>query len=131
MLRRRVLVVEDDLEVQDLLLLALDNEGYEAQAIINGRAALDVLAEWLPDVILLDLQLPEMDGWTFRQRQLADPATASIPVVVLSAGTNLHQDVDMLQAQVVIPKPFSLDVVLAVVRTLTAQPEPPRLHSRN
>ena len=122
--RRRVLVVDDDPQVRDMLVLALDAEGFEVQAAEDGRRALELLAEWRPHLILLDLMMPELDGWAFRARQLAWEDASAIPVVVLSAGHNLRARVDALRAAAILPKPFSLETLLAVSRTLTASAGP-------
>jgi two-component system response regulator MprA len=62
----RVLVVDDDPGIREVLLLGLEEDGYEARAVENGAVALSTLAVWRPDLIILDLMMPEMDGWTFR-----------------------------------------------------------------
>ena len=124
--RRRVLVVDDDPRIRDILVLALDAEGFEVQAAEDGRRALELLAEWRPHLILLDLMMPELDGWAFRARQLAHEGAAAIPVVVLSAGHNLRARVDALRAAAILPKPFSLGALLALVGGLTgAAPHAP------
>ncbi len=68
-----------------------------------------------PDVILLDLMLPTMDGWHFRAEQLKDPGLASVPVVVMSAF-----EVENLEATALLPKPFQIDDMLETVRRLAA-----------
>lgn len=85
---RSVLVVEDDADIRDSLLVLLHDEGYRVSACSNGLEALERLrVEESPDVILLDLMMPVMDGWQFRVQQKRDARLASIPVVVLSADT--------------------------------------------
>jgi CheY-like chemotaxis protein len=115
----RVLVVEDDPPLRELLASALSDEGYLVRTANNGREALDVLGGWNPQVILLDLMMPEMDGWAFRERQLRMNGLADIPVIVLSAGPNLRVGVDRLRATAIFPKPFELDLLLAAVSTVT------------
>jgi CheY-like chemotaxis protein len=82
-----VLVAEDDTDVREAMLDRLETAGYRAVGVPNGMEALCWLreAESLPPLILLDLMMPIMDGWQFREQQLEDPALAGIPVVVLSA----------------------------------------------
>jgi CheY-like chemotaxis protein len=81
-----VLIVEDDADLRDMMAQLLSLEGYRAEAVPNGREALHYLERGdRPDVILLDLMMPVMDGWEFRRRQVQDPAIANVPVVVLSA----------------------------------------------
>jgi CheY-like chemotaxis protein len=81
-----VLIVEDDEDLREMMVEMLSIEGFHAVAAGNGREALDCLHHKpRPDVILLDLMMPVMDGWEFRRQQQADPALAKVPVVVLSA----------------------------------------------
>src|SRR4051812_3823868 len=82
-----VLVVDDDRAIRVTVQEILADEGYAVRAVENGREALEVLrtTEALPGIILLDLRMPVMDGWSFRQQQKADPRLADIPVLVLSA----------------------------------------------
>ena len=116
--RRRVLVVEDDADIRCFVTEALTWEGYEVQQVTNGYEALAVLSEWRADLVLLDLMMPELDGWGFRAEQLARDDLAGIPVVVMSAAWNPHREADKLQAAAVIPKPFELDRLLATVGRL-------------
>jgi CheY-like chemotaxis protein len=81
-----VLLVEDDAAIAEALEDMLRDEGLEVARAANGREALALLRRGLrPSSILLDLMMPVMDGWDFRQEQLADPALKDIPVVVVSA----------------------------------------------
>jgi len=82
-----ILIVDDDSDVRRSLSDFLEDEGYAVAAASNGRAALDLMRGGgvRPAVILLDLMMPGMDGWDFRQAQLKDPTLASVPVVVVTA----------------------------------------------
>src|SRR5581483_10950225 len=73
MTARRVLVVEDDRGIRDLLAAVLTDEGFDVRQAANGKEALAVLERWQPDAILLDLMMPVMDGWTFRREQRRRP----------------------------------------------------------
>ena len=85
--RHWVLLVEDDADTRDALSLLLEHNGYDVTVTDNGRAALDALRSgWRPCVILLDLSMPYMSGYAFRQAQLHDPRLADIPVLVVSGG---------------------------------------------
>jgi DNA-binding response OmpR family regulator len=117
---RRVLVVDDDLSIQGFLVDALADEGYAVRTAANGRDALAILHEWRPDLILLDLMMPEMDGWQFRARQLALPDAASIPVIVLSAMRDPTPKVHGLAPTRVFVKPFDLDELLTTIGELSA-----------
>jgi CheY-like chemotaxis protein len=80
-----VLIVEDDRDVREAVAAFLAAEGYEVTEAEHGGHALQQLAMGSFCLILLDLYMPTMDGWTFRSAQLRDPALAAIPIVVISA----------------------------------------------
>jgi len=107
----RVLIIEDDAETRDALAVFLQLEGYDVSCACNGRSGLAEARERHPDVILLDLMMPVMDGWGFRAEQKRDASIASIPVVVVSALAE-RRDID---ASAFVPKPCDLDVVLGAV----------------
>lgn len=87
-----VLVVEDDREQRETLCAMLELEGFDHAEAANGREALDYLdRSGAPCLVLLDLEMPVMNGWDFRARQLSDERLASIPVVVVTANdAGLH-----------------------------------------
>jgi CheY-like chemotaxis protein len=85
---KHILIVDDDSDTREGLSLAMEAAGYSVRTARDGVEALKVLRQCRPDLILLDLVMPTMDGWTFRMQQLRDPALADIPVVVL-AGCNV------------------------------------------
>jgi two-component system, chemotaxis family, chemotaxis protein CheY len=81
----QVLIVEDDSEFRELMGQLLTLEGFQSATVANGKEALEYLSRGdMPDVILLDLIMPVMDGWEFRRRQQADPTLSRIPVIVWS-----------------------------------------------
>ena len=110
-----ILVVEDDKDLRDTLCDALELEGYQAIAAEHGEAALRHLQSGQPRpcLILLDLMMPVMDGWTFRSALLADPALAPIPVVVMTAGG--RHGLPSPPAERVLQKPLRMDRLLQIV----------------
>ena len=116
---RRVLVVDDDRAIRGFVAEVLMDEGYDVKTAENGNEALAVSKEWHPDLIVLDLMMPVMDGWTFRARQRQVDALADVPVVVTSAATTLRTHRDTLEPCVVLPKPFELDELLGAVESCT------------
>jgi two-component system chemotaxis response regulator CheY len=118
--RRRVLIVEDDAVVRAVLVESLRFEGYEVRAAADGAAALAVLGQWIPNLILLDLMMPGMDGWAFRDQQRALASVREVPVVVVSASRELSRAAEALHPAAVVPKPFDLDALLATVEQCAA-----------
>jgi len=111
-----VLIVEDDEDLREMMAQMLTLEGFEAVAVANGREALEYLHDAeKPDVILLDLMMPVMDGWEFRRQQQADPAIAPVPVIVLSALDQARAST--LEANAFLKKPLDFDRLLSLVRT--------------
>ena len=81
---KRVLLVENDEQTSEGLALVLEMAGYDTHTAMNGIKALEESRAWQPVVILLDLLMPLMDGWSFRKLQMEDPGLADIPVVIVS-----------------------------------------------
>jgi CheY-like chemotaxis protein len=115
-----VLIVEDDADLRDMMAQLLLLEGYQAHSVANGRDALDYMHQSSdrPEVILLDLMMPVMDGWEFRRRQMEDPAIAHLPVVVLSALDRARAD--GLSGAAFLKKPLDFDRLLELVRRFCA-----------
>jgi CheY-like chemotaxis protein len=111
----RVLIVDDELDIRETISEILGFEGHEVFSAADGEQALVRCRQLKPDLILLDLMMPGMNGWDFRRAQLRDPEIAGIPVVVVSAVGRLGD----LPASGFLPKPFGLDDLLAVVRSAT------------
>jgi CheY-like chemotaxis protein len=110
---RRILLVEDDDDLRDAVAESLEDEGYRVESAIHGADALAKLNSGArPDVILLDLMMPVMDGWQFRAAQLAHPEHAHIPVIVITAAGSLKKQIDARQ---IIRKPFAPEELLRAV----------------
>ena len=115
---KRALVVDDHEEIREAVSLALEMDGFEVRSASDGSAALSVLHGWRPCVIVLDLMMPRMDGWTFRRHQLTSPHARDIPVVVLTAARQTDEQLRELAARSFIAKPFEIDDLLDAVREL-------------
>ena len=104
---RTVLLVDDDNGIRELVARALSFDGFDVIEAANGLEALTQLRSGRrPNVIVLDLRMPVMDGWAFRIAQRADPSIAQIPVVILSgADSHRFQEIDAVAA---LEKPISL-----------------------
>jgi CheY-like chemotaxis protein len=119
----RILLVEDDSSLRDTLADVLSDEGFEVAAAANGREALDKLAASHPDLILLDLVMPVMDGWAFREEQRKIPDLASIPTVVLSATSPIDAPgLQALDAEAVLSKPVRMERLIGALRALLQEP---------
>ena len=117
----RVLVIEDELPIRMLLCDVLASEGLEVRTARHGLEGLAMLESWRPDLILLDLSMPVMDGWTFRSQQRAAEEISEIPVVVLSAESNLRpRRVRTLEPAAVLTKPCNPDVLVQTVSQLVS-----------
>jgi two-component system chemotaxis sensor kinase CheA len=115
-----ILIVEDDDDSRMLLSHLLTGEGYEVAMAGNGLEALAAARLHHPALILLDVQMPVMDGIVFRRHQLEDPAIAAIPVVCVSALDSPAQQARDLQAVAFVRKPIDVDRLLRIVRAETS-----------
>lgn len=121
-MKKHILIVEDSTDLQELLARILGRQGYTVSRAYNGQQGLDALRTMpeLPAFILLDLMMPVMDGFGFRQEQRKDPRLASIPVVVMTADSDPEIKSQQLGAHSFFRKPL-LDVAnfLEVAKALT------------
>jgi CheY-like chemotaxis protein len=109
-----VLIVEDDLDTREMLGRFLELEGFNVETAENGKRALERLGSGVGAcVILLDLMMPVMDGWQFRQEQIRNSALADIPVIVVSAAG--RERLEKIQADAYLSKPVDLDELLGCV----------------
>jgi CheY-like chemotaxis protein len=118
--------VEDDRDLRDSLAEILSDHGYHPLPAANGREALDLLCGLgpRPKLILLDIMMPVMDGWEFRIEQCKDPELGTIPVVVLSAHTNVAETAEQMKVAGHLKKPVRLECLLEVVARFCQPPEP-------
>jgi DNA-binding response OmpR family regulator len=107
---RRAVYIEDEPEMIDLVRLILARKRYDVIGANGGRAGLDTVRKILPDVVLLDLMMPDMDGWEVYHQLKADEATRDIPVIIITAkAQNIDKVLALHIAKVddYIPKPFT------------------------
>lgn len=109
---KRVLVVDDDEDMQDLLRQALETESYDVTVAQDGLVALEIVQQANPDLILLDLMMPRMDGATFAQELHRRGLATSVPIIVVSADVNAKQKIENMGADSYITKPFDLHCLL-------------------
>ena len=114
-----ILVVDDDPGIVGFLELALIDEGYAVRAAANGREALEQIGDFRPSLILLDMNMPVMDGWEFYRRlRSRGPAEGSIPIVVMTAARDAAVRSRDVGAQGFLGKPFDLDHLFRVIASL-------------
>ena len=125
--RQSVLLVEDDLNTRDMLRRSLEKEGWIVAEAENGRIGLERLTDGIPTLILLDLMMPEMDGFTFMQELRQRPECVNIPVIVITAKDLTEDDRRRLNGEVarIIQKGTTgIDEVLAEIRSLLPAASP-------
>ena len=111
-----VLIIDDDLDIRREVSEILREEGLDVMTASNGGEALRLLRSSLPpSVVLLDLMMPGTSGWEFRRTQLAEPALASIPVLVFSSFDSGPRNAADLRAQGFLSKPCSIAELLAAI----------------
>ncbi len=124
---KKIVYVEDELEMIDLVKLILSRKGYDVIGAAGGREGLDIIREVIPDLVLLDLMMPDIEGWDVYQQIRADDATKHIPVIVVTAkAQNIDKVLGLHIAKVndYISKPFSpQDLVASVEKVLEEEPQ--------
>ena len=112
---RKILVVDDESNIRFLLRMVFELEGFKVVEAHHGAAALELVKEEQPDLVVTDLMMPVMNGRELIERLRADAETAGIPIVVLSANANAG----VAGADAALGKPFAPDALLATVRSLS------------
>ena len=117
-MKKKILIVDDEDDILHFLDLVLREKGYEVETATGGQEALTKAQLMRPDLVLLDIMMPQMDGWEVLKLLRVDEETATIPVAMLSARTEARDRVQGLQEGAIdyICKPFSPDELAARVR---------------
>jgi two-component system, OmpR family, response regulator VicR len=122
---KKILCIEDEAEMIDLMRLILGRRGYDVLGATGGLDGIKKVKENLPDLVLLDLMMPDMDGWEVYQQMKADETTRNIPVIVVTAkAQNIDKVLGLHIAKVddYITKPFSpADLLASVEKVLNAK----------
>jgi DNA-binding response OmpR family regulator len=116
----RVLVIEDDTTLGEIVEEVMTEEGYEVRRTNDGRSGLGLIETWKPDVVLLDVMMPSMNAFQLRDHQRRMNIGASSRLVVLSASRDLAATATRLQADAWLAKPFALSDLTEAVRRLTS-----------
>jgi CheY-like chemotaxis protein len=115
-----ILIVDDDLDTGEAMSELLAYQGFEVALASDGQSALEALrsADTLPDVILLDLMMPVMNGWQFRRAQLDDPQLASVPVIVVTASLASDSQLSQLKAAALFHKPVDAGTLVRKINSI-------------
>jgi two-component system, OmpR family, response regulator VicR len=122
----KVVYIEDEKDMIDLVKVILGRKGFEVKGVLGGREGLKVIQEEVPDLVLLDLMMPDMDGWEVYQQMKANEKTRFVPVIILTAKAQSIDKVLGLHIAKVddyISKPFSpQELVESIESVLTRHP---------
>jgi CheY-like chemotaxis protein len=119
---RHILVVENDLAIQNMLAILLEAENYDVRSAANGAEALDLDPTWRPDVILLDLMMPVMDGREFLARREAVAHLATAPVIILTAEPGVASLRASSGVRAVVTKPHDVQPLLDLIEQTLHEP---------
>ncbi len=113
----RVLVVDDEVDIRQVLVYVLADEGYEVDEASDGETALELIERRHPDIIILDMKMPAMDGWAFA-RLYRERYGHRAPIIVLTAAQDAARRGTDISAESYVPKPFDLDVLVEQVAAM-------------
>jgi CheY-like chemotaxis protein len=118
-----ILIVDDDAGIRQLVTVFLEHKGYHACSVANGREALTYLqhSQPHPQLILLDLMMPVLDGAQFRHAQEQDQQLATIPVVVMSAAADIEAYAPALRAHAYLSKPIDFEMLCTLIEQYCRQ----------
>jgi two-component system response regulator VicR len=121
---RRIVYIEDEYDMIDLVRLILGQKGYEVVGAIGGREGLTMVQQELPDLVLLDLMMPDMGGWEVYQQMRAEESTREIPVIIITAKAQSIDKVlglNIAKVDDYISKPFSPQELIDSVESVIAK----------
>jgi CheY-like chemotaxis protein len=119
-MKTRVLVIDDDQVILQLVTTLLESSGYEVQTAVGGEAGLNVALAFKPDVVLLDVQMPALDGYEVCRRLRQEASTQFTPVIMFTTSKDyqLNRQAFAAGAQACLPKPFRREALLAIIETV-------------
>lgn len=123
---RRILIVDDEPNIVLALELLMKREGYEVQSVDDGQKVFDVVGKFRPDLIILDIMMPKMDGYEVCQRLRADPSLKNVSIIMLTAkGREVEREKGLaLGADLYVTKPFSTrEVMIRIKEILSVRPD--------
>lgn len=112
---KTVLVIDDERDLSDMIAFVLCQEGYHVARAADGRDALNTVERAMPDLILLDMKMPVVDGWRFAT-EFHSKYGFQVPIVVLTASEDARRSAEEIGASGWLGKPFDLDMLVGTVR---------------
>lgn len=132
--KKKILTVDDDFNITRLLKFKLNKEGFDVLEAHNGEEALKIAASFKPDLILLDIMMPKMTGWEVNKKLREDSKLKNIPVIMVTAVSQLNEQLKSLKAEGVrdyIKKPFDFSELTSTVNRVLSQTKDNSLSSLN
>lgn len=122
--RKKILLIDDEPEIQDLLAAFMNIRGYEGIVAVNGNDGFQKAKDIRPDLILLDIMMPQLDGFATQRKLSADPDTRHIPILFITAKAEVEnaQLAIMEGAAGYLEKPFDLDALSAKIESILEKP---------
>lgn len=120
---KKILVVDDEPDILKVLVARLKEQGYETITALDGEQALAQAEQHKPDLIILDIMMPGMDGTEAAQKLKENPKTENIPIIFLSAlqtKTEEESEGDRIGGNVILSKPFEINILLAKIREMSS-----------
>lgn len=117
----RILIVEDQADVAQLIEVVLVGEGHTVAVARDGAQGLMMARDWKPDLILMDIMLPGVDGGTLISRLRREAETRELPIIAMSASRTLRDRTAELEADALLSKPFDVDALLVQVQFLLSR----------
>jgi len=120
LIKKKILVVEDEETLLNLQSILLTMKGYKVEGVMDGQAALEAVATMKPDLILLDIMLPKIDGFEVCRQVKANEATRHIPVIMLTAKKNWQDRImgEQAGADLYITKPYKSSMLIEAIERL-------------
>jgi CheY-like chemotaxis protein len=119
----RVLVIDDEPTIRGLIAEALHEAGFVVETAANGIEALTLMQAWMPEVIVLDLMMPRLDGQGFAELMRLNPRFANVPVLLVTAAYGAEAAAQQVSARAWLTKPFELDDLVREVAHLARRRE--------
>jgi chemosensory pili system protein ChpA (sensor histidine kinase/response regulator) len=119
---RHILIVDDNPDLRSMFSLILERDGWIVESASDGAEAMRKLQGHLPNIVLLDLAMPHMDGWAVLARRAVEPTWMRVPVIAMSADHRHGLSAIELGANAFLPKPFTVDNLRETVEQYSARP---------